>query len=185
VNPAFGIAPRVVDWFQGSPAPERVERNLAALNEAVGIFEREGAAVIADRAHGVTAIETDHGWVYLWAAPMVDSGWCVYVETPSSGEPTAVADCQDGGPDGQPLLVMQSSQDYDDGTLRLLAGRADPPIRSLELRLEDGSTETIPLVNEFFLHDIDEGTEAVALIARDSTGRIVSEKPIHFGEPSE
>jgi len=185
VNPAFGIAGRVLEWFQGSPAPERVERNLAALNEAVGIFEREGAAVIAERARGVTAAETDYGRVYLWAAPMADGAWCVYAETPSSGEQTAVADCQDGGPDGQPLLVMQSSQDYDDGTLRLLAGRADRPIRSLQLRLEDGSNETIPLVNQFFLYDIEEGNEAVALIARDGTGRILSHKPIRFGGPSE
>lgn len=184
VNPAFGIGPRVLEWFQGSPAPEQVERNLASLNEALDRFEREGTPVIAERARGVTAIETDHGWVYLWAAPMEGGGWCLYTQTPSSGEHTAAATCQDGGPETQPLLVERMSQDYDDGRLRLLAGRADPPIRSLELRLEDGSTDTIPLVDQFFLHDIDEGKEAVALIARDSTGRVVSDKPIRFGEPS-
>lgn len=169
-----------MEWFQGSSVPERVERNLAALNNAVGVFEREGAAVIAGRARGVTAADTDHGRVYLWAAPMEGGGWCIYAETPSTGEPTAVADCQDR-PDARPLLVTQSWQDYDDGTLRLLAGRADPPIHSLEVRLEDGSTETIPLVDQFFLYAIHEGKEAVAVVGRDDGGRIVSQKRI-FGD---
>jgi hypothetical protein len=181
-NPAFGIAARVLEWFQGSPAPERVERNLAALNEAVGVFEREGAAVIAERARGVTATETKYGRVYLWAAPMVDGAWCIYAETPSSGEPTAVVDCQDR-PDARPLLVMQTSNE--DGTFGVLAGRAEPPIRSLEARFGDGSTEAIPLVGRFFLYAMADGEGAVALIARDDRGRIVSHEPILFRVRSE
>ncbi len=184
VNPAFGIGSRILDWFEDSPAPERVQHNLDAMNEAVGIFEREGAAVIAERARGVTATETDYGWVYLWAAPMEGGGWCVYAETPSEGEQTAVADCQAGAPD-EPLLVMQSSKEYDDGTLRLLAGRTDPPIRSLEMRFGDGSTDTIPLVSRFFLYNVGEEREPVVLLARDTAGGIVAQKPIRFGDPGD
>lgn len=192
VNPAFGLGPRLVDWFEGSPAPADVKKSFATFNEnppvidasgkVVAAFEREGPRVIAEKARGVTAIETEDGPVYLWAAPTTSGSWCVYAQSRNEGEePSGAAGCpfeevEEGY--GDALFTSVSSNDDEDDLRWLLFGRADPPIRSLELRFADGSAEPVPLVDRFFLYEEPAEREATALVGRDAAGRIVAREPM-------
>ena len=63
-------------------------------------------------------------------------------------------------------------------TLGIQVGRADPPIRSLELRFADASVNRVPLVRRFFLYEEPADREATALVGRDAAGRVVAREPL-------
>ena len=183
VNPAFGLGPSLMDWFEGSPAPERVKENLASMNadrdHIVALFDGESQDVLADQARGVVALETRQGPAYLWVAPTTSGGWCTYVEVPATGpEASAGAGCETGRDILRDrLAVRMGSQEYGADELFLLEGRADPPIRSLEIEFADGSRDRIPIVKRWFLYEVPAG-EALPFVVtgRDAAGAVVEKQ---------
>ncbi len=181
VNPAFGVGDRILDWFTGSPAPERVKDELAGMDppeEVRALFRTPG--VRADEARGVMAIETRRGRAYLCAAPTETGGWCTYLEHESEGGGMGGVTC-DGTPpdDDDPLVVGTSTDMSGDEPFTLLEGRVQPPIASLALRFADGSTETVPFVERFFIYEVPAGREPVVLVGRDDRGAVVAREAIH------
>jgi hypothetical protein len=189
VNPAFGIGGRVLDWFEGSPAPEEVKRGLSELDgppeDIAALFG--GPRVRADEARGVIALETSAGLAYLWAAPTDDGGWCWYTqmpEVPVEGGTTSSAaiTCNSFSSAAERLQVGSSGEESTG--LTLVEGRVQSPITSVELELGDGSREPVKLVNGFFLAEVPTGREAEAVIGRDADGDVVERRLLYLDHES-
>lgn len=85
VTPALGIAGRVLDLVQGTPAPPEVQTFFATSDaypdaardpDEVGKAFHDLAPVIASEARLVFAIETPDGPVHIWTAPTKDGQQC-------------------------------------------------------------------------------------------------------------
>lgn len=180
VNPAFGVGDRILDWFTGSPAPERVKDELAGMDapeEVRALFK--GPGVRAEEARGVMAVETRRGRAFLWAAPTEAGGWCTYVESETEGGGMGGVSCDIGPPEDDPLVVGSGTDMSGNEPFTLLEGRVEAPISSLRLRFADGSTESVPFVERFFIYEVPAGREPVVLVGRDAEGEIVARETIH------
>jgi hypothetical protein len=182
VNPAFGVGDRIFDWFTGSPAPERVKDELAGMDppaDVQGLFRTPG--VRAEEARGVMAIQTRRGRAYLWAAPTETGGWCTYVEHETEGGGMGGVSCDATPPDEQPLVIGMSTMSGEE-PFTLLEGRVQPPIASLTIAFTDGSTESVPFVERFFIYEVPSGREPAVLVGRDADGEIVAREAIHSSD---
>ena len=143
---ALAWAGGLLDFVAGEPAPPPVRRTFELADEArervLPIFRSGGGPeVIAERAHGVLAIDTSVGPVILWAAPARSGGACYILDIKASrlpdGRPNGGAGCSprplpDGRqgrgrlpPDSSPRSVPPAHRRTRDA--RRLRGR--PPLR--------------------------------------------------------
>ena len=87
----------------------------------------------------------------------------------------------DVGPPSDNLLGVNWGTDLSgDEPFTLLEGRVEPPIVSLELRFADGSTESVPFVEHFFIYEVPAGRDPSAIVGRDAQGEIVARQAIHI-----
>lgn len=187
VNPAFGIGSRVLDFFEGSPAPERVKKSFADFNppsDIVAQFQNSGAHVLADEAQGMIALETSEGTAYLWAAPTETGDWCSMVEYPTASSDDApvatgggAATCQVSGPP-DPLAVGFGAMGAGEDQLVLLHGRVRAAATSARVRFADGDEEPLALTREWFLYEVPSGKDPVAVVAFDASGELVAREAV-------
>lgn len=170
VNPALGIGERILDFFRGTPAPPAVQREFARINESppktIPWSKLGRAEVLAERAHGVMAIETSAGVARLWVAPIASGGTCRYVEVgEQDGFPLGNGVCHPAVPN-RPLAAM-----VNEDLPELVHGRAPVGTAWVDLVLEKADTARLRLVDRYFLAEIPEGKDALAVVARDASGR--------------
>jgi hypothetical protein len=73
-TPAFGLGARVIDFFQGEPAPEALKLQFAELNTGAPAGMAPG--VIASETRAVLTRELYNGPYTLWVAPTKDGNFC-------------------------------------------------------------------------------------------------------------
>jgi len=132
VAPAVGLRDKIIQLFDdAAPAPERVERSFASLDQ--GVPPRLGTGVEADRARKV--FETQG--VVLWLAPTTRGGFCSLVEVRGNG----------GGGECVTLYDRLSVDVSLHGRIALIHGFAQQKrAASLVLGFQDGESASVPLV---------------------------------------
>ena len=85
VPAAVAFGSRIVDIFEGTPAPPEVSTNFNAFNAMADLSTKQGFADNAphadvSKAHGVVEIQTADGPEDLWAAPSADGGTCYFID---------------------------------------------------------------------------------------------------------
>ena len=132
VAPAVGLRDKIIQLFDdAAPAPERVERSFASLDQ--GVPPRLGTGVVADRARKV--FETQG--VVLWLAPTTRGGFCSLVEVRGNG----------GGGECVTLYDRLSVDVSLHGRIALIHGFAQQKrAASLVLGFQDGESGSVPLV---------------------------------------
>ena len=132
VAPAVGLRGKIVQLFDdAAPAPERVEKSFASLDQ--GVPPSLGTGVEADRARKV--LETQG--VVLWLAPTTRGGFCSLVEVRGTG----------GGGECVTLYDRLSVDVSLHGRIALIHGFAQQKrAASLVLGFQDGESASVPLV---------------------------------------
>jgi hypothetical protein len=175
VNPALGIGERLLDFVEGDPAPENVEREFslgAKPPPPLRVGDRVIERPVAERpppdladAHLAVALDSSRGPVYLWVAPMMGGGECTLLEVveapkPPPGLPRGGVNCGSGPPAHRPIEGGETGDRVDGEYLHLAVGQVHPRIARLELSLTDGRAVPIRLVEGFFLAELPAGTLA-------------------------
>ena len=175
VPTAFAFGGRLADWFHGKPAPAGIREDFVKFNAdmqrmaaftAKSGFVRKAPQVIASRAHGVLALRTADGPVYLWAAPRRGGGVCWLLQLGSlSG-----ASCDETWPPDRRLsfstmgaLTYPSEQ--------FVFGRALGGAASVVVNLSDGETTKLPVVEGLFMGAFPKHVHPLEVTAYDASGK--------------
>jgi hypothetical protein len=180
VSSAFGWPARVLDVIAGEPAPPRVKDAFALQNEGrervLPIFRQHASNdTIVERAHGIVGIETSVGPVILWAAPTRGGGVCWVVEIERRGP--GLSGCSPRP--WRESVVFEYGMGrtrVGDGYLELVEGRTRADVASVELLYADGESETVPVLEGFYLHEPRE--RPTMLVARDRDGAELARRAV-------
>ena len=189
VSSAFGWTSRLIDAIAGEPAPPPVKRAFAVQNQArarqvMPIFRSSPASdTIVERTHGVIGINSSVGPVIIWAAPTKGGGICWVMDIERKRRPDGLPNGGGGcSPYPQPssvaMVASQGKTRVGEGYLELIEGRVRADVTSVELRYADGASETLPVIERFFLHELRTDAEPTLLIARGRDGEEIKRQPI-------
>jgi hypothetical protein len=188
VPAALAFGGKIVDLFEGTPAPPAVSTTFEGFNRFADATIREGFArqsphADVSKAHGVMEIQTADGPQDLWAAPNDQGGLCWFIDfdndrTGSNGQP-GFGTCDT--PSTRPASNITL-----EGPLWMLAhpslytvdGRVYVGAATVELARADGSTATLPVVEGLFLGSFDSGANVTQVTAYDKTGAKVAQRTL-------
>lgn len=177
----------------GDPAPPDVKEIAARLNEVRGSFLRErhpGPRPLVEDMRAGAVIRASAGPVYMWVAPSSDGGYCAFLDLGlrlPDGRPNMSSGCHSG--DARLLDPQSSGMRMPDGRwLQLLHGSVRrPPVERLELVRPGADPVEIPLSGRFFLYQVEdmepEELPPLAVVAYDSSGRVVARRTMHYPRP--
>jgi hypothetical protein len=186
VPAAVAVAAKVIDLFEGTPAPPPVAAAFAMRNKEADTATREGFAakfpsVDVGRAHGVVEIQTGDGPEDLWIAPNDQGGQCGFIDFARDAP----------GPDGQfgfggcdtstrPASNINWGAVWVEPhpSLMTVYGHVLVDATRLELTLADGSTQSLPVIEGFFLASLDKGAKVRQLVAYDGAGAEVARENV-------
>jgi hypothetical protein len=173
--PAFGFGGDVFRFFQsGEPAPPRIERSFGRLDAGAPPGFRTG--VVAKETRKIVL----PGGVALWIAPTTRGGFCVFVE--GGGGQCDAMRALDFWPAFSIGGKFTTAGVIDSGPVLIDGWTTLKEAASVEIRFEDGHSETIPVVwisapidAGFFGHRVPAsqwrvGHRPVLLILRDASG---------------
>jgi hypothetical protein len=175
-----GVALRgeIANLFQGTPAPPAVSSSFETNNRIADEATRNGFGnryphADVSKAHGVLEVQTSDGPEDLWVAPSDQGGQCWFVDfandVPATGEQYGFGGCDSVPPPGSHI-----SQGFvwvaPHPELFTLWGQVYVPATSVAVRLEDGSTSTLPVVEGFFLGSFDKNDRVSQITAYEASG---------------
>jgi hypothetical protein len=181
VPTALAFGGRLADWFEGKPAPASIRQDFVGFNAdmqkmAVGTAKaglvRKAPQAIAARAHGVLALETADGPVYLWAAPRRGGGICWLTQLVAAKR-LAVLSCDEAWP----LTRRLTFQTY--GTVfypseQFIIGRVFGGAASVMVALSDGETTKLPVVEGLFVGAYPKHVHPLKIAAYNTAGARVA-----------
>jgi hypothetical protein len=177
------------DFIAGEPAPPDVTELLVEEGTAERLELRFAGKpdVIADKAHGVSALETPAGPVLLWAAPTVDGPVCYFIEfarlSDRAGTPQGDANC---GPHLGPFVYFLHRARVDDREVAVVVGWVQEGVASVWLRAPDGDERELELSERFFLSEVPADRvpkhpgdgEPYGIVVKDAGGSELQWRPI-------
>jgi hypothetical protein len=182
VPTAFAFGDRIADWFHGKPAPASIRQDfvqfnagmqqLAAAGAKAG-FLRKAPHAIAARAHGVVALQTADGPVYLWAAPRRGGGICWLLQLVAAKAAGDFSTCDETWPVDQQLTFGTFGTIYYPSE-QLIVGQALGGASSVVVDLSNGQTTKLPVVEGLFMGAFPKHVHPLEVASYDATGaRIV------------
>jgi hypothetical protein len=177
------------DFVAGEPAPPDVTDLLVeeGTAERLDLLFVGRANVVADKAHGVAALDTFAGPVLLWTVPTVDGPVCYFVEvrrlSERAGAPKGDANC---GPHLGPLVFFLHRATVDDRQLAVVVGWAQEEVASVWLQAPDGEESELELTERFFLAEVPADRiparpgdgKPFGIVAKDGAGAEVAWFPV-------
>jgi hypothetical protein len=158
VPAALAFGARLADWFHGKPAPASIRQDFVKFNadmqqmagtSAKAGFVRKAPQAIAARAHGVLALRTSDGPVYLWAAPRRGGGICWLAQF-AAKESLFTSSCDEMWPPGRRLTFGTFG-----GALfpseQFIFGRALGGAAKVVVALSNGEKANLPVVEGLFI----------------------------------
>lgn len=183
----------ITQAFEGKPAPPAVKSNFRAWNTmgtkfAKALGRKEPKAIVR-KAHGVIQVQTADGPLDLWAAPASDGGTCYFVgwesevhKTRALGESSCIPASVEHARSAAHSLNISWGGDYVHREYEVVKGYAYRGATTVRLRLSDGRTKTLPVVEGLFLGAIRRGANSlqshrgitvVSATARNARGHVV------------
>lgn len=187
VPTTVALGGRIVDLFQGTPAPAEISTNFAGFNrmadKMADFSTRQGFAMTmphadVSKAHGVIEIDTPDGPQDLWAAPSDQGGNCYFIAW-ANDPPSPTGKPGIGGCDPSPAPVSNINwgqvwfRPHPD--LVTVWGSVFVDAATVKVVLESGSTLNLPIVERLFLGSLARGEQVVKVTALDATGDAVAE----------
>lgn len=192
---AFGG--RLLDLFEGKPAPPAVKR---ALKLEIAGFRRMTGGITpfaplpggyrASRTRGILAVRTPLGRVFIWGVSTVSGNVCTVLQRQGGG--TENGALQNGfciGPKTQQPAVLWAATSITFGnpstshwdTTPVLYGHVTPSVRSVELRLQNGTMKKLRVVEGFFAASLPAVAQKDSLVGRDARGHTVDREQVPIG----
>jgi hypothetical protein len=189
---AFGGVQQVLDWFQGTTPTPAVEQDYVHWNAAADArnYALAHANMAADAPtidmstiRGVLALQLNDGPAYLWSGNLSDGGACWLVQISGEsvgGEPASGSGCMTSTQLTTTSMVEEISSA--DGSL-LVLGRA-PNASMASLALSNGTTVSVPVVEDYFLASLSNGESAQDLTTYDAAGNEVANEAAPTSVPT-
>jgi hypothetical protein len=186
VPASLALRDRITDLFQGTPAPPAVSTSFEANNRMADMATRKGFGekfphADVSKAHGVLEVQTSDGPEDLWAAPDDQGGQCWWVDFANDpdgpGGKYGFGGCDTTGSASKidPGVVWVAPH----ATLLTLWGRVYVPADAVVVRLQDGSSLTLPVVEGGFLASLDYGDRLERVTAYEGDEEVASwEAPV-------
>jgi hypothetical protein len=177
------------DFVVGEPAPPDVTELLVEEGRADRLEPLFAGTpnVVAEKAHGVAALDTSAGPVLLWTAPTVDGPVCYFVEfaalSDRAGTPRGDANC---GRDVGPFIFFLHRATVDERQLAVVVGWVQEEVASVWLRRPDGGERQLDLSERFFLAEVPAhripphpgGPKPFWIVAEDAGGAELTAYPV-------
>jgi hypothetical protein len=190
VPTAVAFGGKLVDLFEGTPAPPKISTNFTALNRMADSAIRQGIAAKlphtdVSKAHGVIEIQTPDGPQDLWAAPSDQGGNCYFIDfaddPPGPTGQNGFSGCDRSPP---PASNINWGEVWVPAHPDLLTvwGTVFVEAASVRVTLDNGSTLNLPVVERLFLGSLTGGESSLAngekvekVTAFDAAGNQVAE----------
>jgi hypothetical protein len=183
VPTALAVGGKIVDLFEGTPAPPAVSTVFSAFNKMADFSTQQGFAAKVPRAdvsqaHGVLEIQTADGPEDLWAAPSDQGGKCWFIDfandPPGPNGQLGFGGCDPSPPPASNInwgnVWVVSHPD-----LMTVWGSVFVDATAMELTLVDGSTVNLPVIEGLFLGSLAKTDKVMQLTAFDAAGNKVAE----------
>jgi hypothetical protein len=178
---AFGGVIR--DLFEGTPPPPLVQEHFSRWNE-LALRPPTPApnnwfpVVDTSKAHGVLAVETSDGPLYLWAAPSADGRGCWLLQFARDANPNNTvygpSGCRTRPPSASEIAWSDFVNDSHP-SLRILVGEAFGNAASVVVDLADNSTLRLPVIENFFLATTAQEATITRVTSYDRAGTQLAE----------
>jgi hypothetical protein len=172
--------------FQGTPAPPDVSTSFKQLNEFADVDVQNGFASAfpqtdASKAHGVIEIQTPDGPEDLWAAPNNQGGQCYLIDWANDpvgkeGSRNGFDGCEQTPPPTSNISVNDVWV-YKHPDVVTVYGSVYVPAATVQISLDDGSSVTLPVVENLFLGSAPRGATVDKVTAFDTAGNEVAQSP--------
>ena len=170
--------------FEGTPAPPDVSTSFKQLNEFADVDVQNGFASAfpqtdASKAHGVIEIQTPDGPEDLWAAPNNQGGQCYLIDW--ANDPVGKEGSRygfDGCEQSPPPTSNISANDvwvYKHPDVVTVYGSVYVPAATVQITFDDGSSVTLPVVENLFLGSAPRGATVDKVTAFDTAGNEVAQ----------
>ena len=174
VPTAVSFGGRVVNIFQGTPAPPAVSSSFEANNRMADMATQQGFAdkfphADVSQAHGVLEVQTPDGPEDLWVAPDDQGGHCWWVNW-ANDPVTAAGQFGFGGcdpPDAHSGIDAGTIWVEAHPTMQTLWGRVFVQADRAVVELQDGSSSTLQVVEGGFLASLSRDARVVRVTAYD------------------
>ncbi len=173
--------------FHGTPAPPDVSTNFKQLNQFADAAVQKGFALKlpqtdASKAHGVVEIQTPDGAEDLWAAPNNQGGQCFLIDWANDpigkdGSRYGFNGCEQSPPPASKISVGDVWVAPHPDVMTVY-GSVYVPAATVQITLGDGSSVTLPVVENLFLGSLPKGTKLDKVVALDASGNEVAERPL-------
>ncbi len=182
VPAAVAIGGKILDVFEGTPAPPTVSTVFSTDNQMADQAVQDGFAgkfphVDVSKAHGVVQIQTADGPQDLWAAPNDQGGLCWFINFASDASGPNGAYGGGGCDNSTPPAANITFGDFwevQHPSLLTVDGRVYVTAATVRLTLADGSTTTLPVVEGLFLGSLSKDAQVTQITAYDSSGKQVA-----------
>lgn len=186
-TPAFGVIGAIRDLFEGTPPTPLVQQHFTKWDE---LMAKQSApptpappptwTVDTRKVHGVLAVHTSDGPLFLWAAPIDDARQCWLLQFANDPDPDNTlygpSGC-DGTIPVDPFRIdwwgdfAQASHP----SVRILVGQARGTAASVVAELADHSTLRAQVVESFFVATIPPDAKITKITSYDSNENQLAE----------
>jgi hypothetical protein len=183
VPTAVALRGEITSLFEGTPAPPAVSNTFEGGNRIADLATQKGFGdrfphADVSRAHGVLEIQTVYGPQDLWAAPNDRGGTCWFWDfandeptEPGGAQPGSGA-CDNGG--HRASIGTSIGWELAHPAISTLFGLVDVRADRVVVRLQDGSTRTLPVVEGAFLASLDKGARLEHITAYDGDDQVAT-----------
>jgi hypothetical protein len=179
--PAVGLASRIGELFEGTPAPPQIEEVFVMTDDVRNRFREARAQdpysrIVVEEARGVASVQATGALVRLWVALTEDGRQCSVIEVelaPGGRVFGPGTGCDPLNADGSSLAVWWAAAPHGIVHVRV---HADEAVR-VDVHTEDGSVKRLPVVAGHALGAIDVGARMSLVVARDADGDEVARFP--------
>ena len=181
VPTALAFGNKLVDLFAGTPASPHIRQDYITFNGSLTqTIESKFSVRPVDlsQIHGVLAVKTTEGPVYLWSAPEQGGGACFFVEYADELGPDAAGCATAASPNAKNILPG-SYWTRSHAPLQIIYGYAYGDATSVEVDLTDGSTLRLPVTEQYYLAAIDANTNISRIVSYDTQNNQIGETTLN------
>jgi len=186
VPTAVAVGGKLVDLFEGTPAPSDVSTTFSLFNDQPDPAVRDGIArrwpnVDVSKVHGVIEVQTPDGPEDMWAAPNDQGGQCYFIDFADDPVATGVhgfGSCTTSTPDPGETIAPGELWTIEHPNLKTVYGSVYPDAATVRLTFEDGSTATLPVVEHLYLTSTARDAQAETVTAFDAAGNQVAQRTL-------
>ena len=187
--PPLGIGSRLLEFF-GLSAPtevrDAVERGADPRESVVAWLNDQNPEPGLDResVHGVIEIPTSRGPLRLWGAKST-KGEIRYrfVQMPQAGRPNGIFTGMAAAAPSPLDAGVETRYNWPLLDAPLLHGQVRAPVSRVMIRYDDGSTQQVPIVENYVMASLTHDSGQATIEARNPEGRIVGSVPVTLDPP--